>query len=232
MPYMTKITDQGKNTFLLLSNTTTHEENILQKPEYEPKNVVDNSQYEATHGIRTSITGKQMKFSEVNQMEHYDINMAALILLGKWLDYLRENQAWDNTRIIIVADHGRYISLNRIIMDDGEETAADTLYYEQPIDYNPLFLIKDFDSKEFKIDYSFMTNADTPTEAFRDLIPDPINPFTGNRITNDRKNDPEQYALVTNWKTNENNGNTFTDPIRITLKNHYLFDYDNWTFEK
>ena len=57
---------------------------LLQEPEFEPKNDVDNTEYEATHRIRTSITGKQMEMTEINQMEHYHVNMASYILLGKW----------------------------------------------------------------------------------------------------------------------------------------------------
>ena len=96
--------------------------------------------------------------------------------------------------------------------------------------YTALLLVKDFNSKEFSIDYTFMTNADIPTEAFRDLISDPVNPSTGNKVTNERKNDPEQIGMGTNWMVNVNNGTTFSKPFTVTLKNHNILDPDNWTF--
>ena len=42
-----------------------------------------------------------------NQLAHYQINMAAMLQLANWFDYMRENGVYDNTRIILVADHGR-----------------------------------------------------------------------------------------------------------------------------
>ena len=36
-------------------------------------------------------------------------DIACMINIGKFLDYLRANNAYDNTRIVIVADHGGVI---------------------------------------------------------------------------------------------------------------------------
>ena len=232
LPYMTKITDSGENTFFSISNITTHDTSLLQEPQFEPSNIVDNTEYEAEHKIRQSyFGGVTLELDSVSQMQHYQSNMAAYIQLGKWFDYLRNNKVWDNTRIIIVSDHGFPIGLNNIIMQTGNpkvfsKAAAD------PMTLNPLFLVKDFDSHEFKIDNSFMTSADTSLEAFRDLISNPVNPFTGNQITNERKKDPIQYTMstVNTFTPNENTGNTFDDSsVIITFENQYVFDYDNWT---
>ena len=40
------------------------------------------------------------------QVTHYQSNMAAMLQLGRWFDYLRENGVYDNTRIIVMSDHG------------------------------------------------------------------------------------------------------------------------------
>ena len=232
--YMTRITDSGKNTYFSINNNTTHDVMMLQEPQFEPAPIVDNTEYEAAHKIRASITGDEMELETIIQMEHYQVNMAAFIKLGNWFDYLRENNVWDNTRIILVSDHGRSIGLDHIITGAPESENDDYTTshpdYHSVMYFNPLLMIKDFNSREFKIDYTFMTNADTPTEAFRDLISNPINPFTGNEITNERKHDPELYAMDTNFRIKKNNGNTFTDPIKITLRNHNVFEIDNWTF--
>ena len=46
--------------------------------------------------------------------------------------------------------------------------------------YYPLLLVKDFGSKEFVVSNEFMTNADVLTIATKNVINNPINPFTGN----------------------------------------------------
>lgn len=75
---------------------------------------------------------------------------------------------------------------------------------------NPLFLVKDFNSKEFTISNEFMTNADTPTLAVDNLIRNPINPFTGRVINNDEKNaHPQIVTSSSHWDTTKYNGTTF-----------------------
>ena len=101
LPFMTQINDSGKNTFLILSNETTHEVSMLQEPEFIPLNRVDNTEYEKAHQIRYSITGNKMEIKSAKQMGHYQSNMAAFLLLGYWFDYLKENNVWDNTKIIL-----------------------------------------------------------------------------------------------------------------------------------
>ncbi|WP_295094073.1 YidC/Oxa1 family membrane protein insertase [Ruminococcus sp.] len=228
MSYMTKISDSTDNTFTSFSNTTTHDVMLLQEPEFEPKNEIDNSEYENNHVIRSATGAKDMKLSTVTQMEHYECNMAAFIQLGKWFDYLRDKGVWDNTRIIITADHGRRIGLQNIIMDDADKEVNKE--YEDVMFFNPLFMIKDFGDKDFKTDDTFMTCADVPAEACKGLIDNPINPFTGKAINEDGKNANELYAMYSKWSITENHGNTFVDPVRITLRNHYMFDRKNWSY--
>lgn len=229
LSYMTSVSNDGSCHFLIFCNETTHNLQLYQEPEYELRNTVDNSAYEKEHNPRVSWDGRHMKLETAEQMAHYQGNMASMLLLANWLDYLRENGLYDNTRIIIVSDHGRSIGLYYAIMDGvengyyPEDGAKEDIMY-----YNPLLMVKDFNSSSFVTDNAFMTNADVPTIAFSDLIENPVNPFTGNAINSDMKNNDEQYAMYTDWRIEENNGNTYSDPVRLTLKNHYMFDPANW----
>ena len=161
-------------------------------------------------------------------MEHYQCDTAAFLQLGRWFDFLRENGVWDNTRIILVSDHGYDLELNHILTGSREEKNV-LAPYDGIMAYNPLMLIKDFGSGgDFRSDPSFMTIADTPSEAMRGLIENPVNPFTGNPVTAEAKNDPEQYVMLTDWRIAENHGNRFSDPVRLTLRGHDVFDESSW----
>ena len=104
------------------------------------------------------------------------VNIASLKQVAKWLDYLRDNDCFDNTRIIIVADHA--IRINH----PNFEAFKDKNYSPEGI--NPLFLVKDFDSNSTLVtDYSLMSNADTIYIATKDLPVDSKNPFTGKTFT-------------------------------------------------
>lgn len=227
MPSITKISNSDENTFLSLYNLATHEIMFMQEPEYEPRNVIDNTEYETAHAVRTAPGAKDLKLTTIEQKEHYQTDMAAFIQLGKWFDYLRENGVWDNTRIIIVADHGYPINLQDVIMDEPDNIIEG---YEDTTAVNPLLMIKDFGSNEYSVSDTFMTNADVPSEVFKDLINNPVNPYTGNPIDESRKEADELQCLLTDEDV-RNSGYTFADPIWFSLKNKYMFDPDNWTYE-
>ena len=216
----TEIHEAAQNTFLMLSNTTTHEPMLLQEPEYVPASIVDNTEYDAEHPTRYSISGESLVLSNNYQMEHYQINMAAMIQLGNWFDYLRENDVYDNSRIIIVADHGRDLDL-------FDRKLGDSRYDDLNFFY-PLLIVKDFGSQKLTIDDRFMTNADTPVIAFSDLIDNPVNPFTGNPINDLQKTEPIQYVgATTDFHTSTNNGTTFQKMIWFSTENSML-DTSKW----
>ena len=202
---MTKIKDDNTNTFLMMTNDTTHEPMLLQEPNYVPAEHVDNTAYEAKNAKRYTIDGKTLKMETQQQYIHYQSNMASMLKIGEWLDYLKKNKVYDNTKIIIVADHGRPLKqLNNMIMDDGKNPLYDTEFYY------PLLLVKDFNSNNFSTSEKFMTNGDVPTLATKDLIKNPKNPFTGKEINNDAKLNHDQYILSSyDWDVTKNKGNVF-----------------------
>ena len=119
----------------------------------------------------------------------------------------------------------------RVLILTGSGEGANALDpYDGVMAYNALMMIKDFGSgNEFTVDNSFMTIADMPSEAMRGLIENPVNPFTGNPVSEDAKySEDEQYVMLTDWRIAENHGNRFSDPVRLVLKNKYLFDESNW----
>ena len=93
--------------------------------------------------------------------------------------------------------------------------------------FNSLLMVKDFGSREFTTDNTFMTNADVPTIAFRDLVENPVNPSTGKPINNLGKAG-DLRILLTPWDTAVNNGNTFTESLWIQV-DHDALDIDRWT---
>ena len=188
---MSKFTDEPVNTYVSLVNDTTHEPLLLQTPDYTPAQTVDNREYDAAHADRFTVDGQTLTTDNVRQMSHYHINMSAMLRLGEWFDYLRENNVYDNTRIILVSDHGRNIFQNdKLVHGDGTDGLKDVEFYY------PLLMVKDFDQEGFTVSHEFMTNADVPTLAMKDIIQDPQNPFTGKPITSEEKKAHEQYVLV------------------------------------
>ena len=223
---MTEISRGDENTFCFYANNTPHEPALLSEPEYEPAPVVDNTEFDAAHTDRFTLGDRSLNMDSTINMQHYQVNMAALIQIGNWLDYLRENGVYDNTRIIIVADHGRDLGLIDELLFERENGSS-------PIDlgrFFPLMLYKDFNSKGFTTDHSFMTNADTPLLALDEVIENPVNPFTGKALDDTEKHAHPQYiTLSKNWSTKENHGNTFTADSWISVEGN-IWEKQNWIY--
>ena len=222
LPEITRIAEDG-DTFLLLQNCTAHQQVLLAEPSYMPAEVIDNEAYDTAHQDRFTCKGRELRVWTADQMAHYHVNMAALMKLGDWLDYLRENGVYDNTRIIIVADHGRQLH-------QFEDWLFGDASYEDVMLYNPLLMVKDFGSDTLTTDDSFMTNADVPTLATEGLIADPVNPFTGKPINSEAKLADELHvASVNYWRIAENHGKTFMPENWYAVHDNIFDINNNWT---
>ncbi len=225
LPELTEITDDAKDTFLMMCNDTTHSPQLLQLPNYEPQMYVDNRHFDDAESKRTDAQGNTITMTKPVQVKHYHCNVASYLQIGKWLDFLRENDVYDNTRIIIVSDHGYNMHLKK-------ELEFGTRWDEDIMFYNPLLLVKDFNSTEFKTDETFMTNADVPTLATQGLIENPVNPFTGKPINNHMKGKDTLYVFTSHeYSVYKNNGNTYMPDRWIGLAPGMdMKDPANWQY--
>lgn len=219
LPEITKPIDEEKNTFLMMENGTTHYPALLQEPDYVPAVRVNNIEYGKDYQKRFIIDGKRLKVETDIQLIHYQSNMAALLILGEWFDYLREENVYDNTRIILVSDHGiRLSQIDDLITDDGFDISGNYA----------LLMVKDFGSSGFHTSEEFMTCADVPMLAMEDIIEEPINPFTGKKIGYGDKTVHKQY-IIDSWENNiTNNNDTQFSPARWYTVQDDMRNPENW----
>ena len=220
MPTITSVQDGAQDHFVFIDNQTTHTPELLQMPDYVPSLYIDNTQYLDTSVF--TIDGRTINMNNDFHYRHYMSNMAAILRLGEWFDYLREQGCWDNTRVIIVSDHGHTLGQFPWMRVDDSFNAESV---------NPIFMVKDFGQTGFETSYEFMTNADTPTLALRDIVYDPINPFTGQPINNQVKYDGDVLVNSSQqWRTAEQTGTTFSYEGGHWYSVHdNIFDPNCWT---
>lgn len=210
LSFMKRLTDfSGKgNQYFTIVNDTTHSGQALQAPDFEPS----------------------MNITEKNPLplSSSDGNIAVYKRMGEWFDYLKENGCYDNTRIIFVSDHG---------IGNPEGYALSNYKGEWPAYYNPdhnhpILFMKDFNATgKMKVNNDFMTTADVPSLAFKDIINNAENPFTGNKI----KIVPPEIkkasgvVLTHNWRPGGNGIYTFKVPEKdwYTVSKD-LFNSENW----
>ena len=219
LPEMTETVDEERGTFLMMVNDAAHEPMLLQEPDYVPVMRVNNMEFADEYAERFTVDGKTLKMENDIQAAHYHINMASLLRLGEWFDYMRENGVYDNTRIILVSDHGvDTYQRDDLILENGfdiERTYA-------------LLMVKDFHDKELKTSEEFMTCADVPAFAVENVIEEPVNPFTGKEIGHGGKEKNKQYVLISiDYDITVNNGTQFLPATWYTVHDD-MRKPENW----
>ena len=220
LPNSTLITDDPTTQVLLMANKTTHEPMLLQEPGYTPEQYVDNTEYDLQNKDRFTVNGRRLNIDTVERYASYQCNMAALIQIGNWLDYLRENDVYDNTRILIVSDHGREIFQSKdLLLDDGTDLQQ----------FHALLMVKDFDSSaSWQSSDEFMTQADVPTLALEGIVENPINPFTGNPISSDAKYQ-EQFIYLPEDSNFIDSGDQFLPGAWYAMQDS-IWNPGNWKY--
>ena len=212
LDFLTELTDftAEKNAYFTITNETPHSDIELEPPNFEPA---------------TKISAKPNE--PVSEFRAVGSNIATYKRLAEWFDYLKANDCYDNTRIILVSDHGIGSEDGRIL-DFG---------WNLPNGYNPdhlhpLLLVKDFGaSGKLSVDENFMTNADVPSIALKGIVENPVNPFTNKEI---KEIPPEEkvasgVTIAHNWRPGANNINTFKldDGDFYTISKN-IFNAENW----
>lgn len=216
---LTQIEENG-DTLLVFQNSATHEPMMLELPDYSlPHKSLDFGQIR-NQQPRIEIDGVSVRFDNEDQLSHYHANVATYIQLAKWFDYLKENGVYDNTKIILVSDHGRDLRQfdKTQILDDIDVQA-----------YSSLFMVKDFGATGFETSDDFMTIADVVTYATENVIDNPVNPFTGKAINNDEKYaHPQLITTSDKFMVNDRRYTFDTSGSNWYSVHDNIFDASNW----
>ncbi|EMB21452.1 YidC/Oxa1 family membrane protein insertase [Treponema denticola] len=151
--------------------------------------------------------------------EHFYANYLAHEECAKFFRFLKENNCYDNSRIIIAGDHGRY-SMKTRDMSFLKDFAGTGFRPEELI---PLMMMKDFNSDgNLKIDNTFMTLADIPFLTVKDLDEKlQINPFTGILFKDSQLKSPAKIMIGGGWQADKE--------LEMTK---FKADENDWAFVK
>ena len=201
---ITKFDSDEKSHFILMTNDSTHSGE-------------DSTFLDLTNG------------KAMNMGSNYNNMLASFLALGKWFDKMRENVCWDNTKIVIVADHG--IGTGAFV---SQGYTTDNLNGYKKDHLHPLLMVKDFNSKgKLNINTDFMTTADVPYLSLKDIIKNPVNPFTSNPINMEGKNNGVYVTTSDISMPDASHSNkifTVADSSWYHIKEDIFID-SNWTQE-
>jgi YidC/Oxa1 family membrane protein insertase len=200
---ITAVTDAG-DTFTEVYSHLPHSAAFFQAPDYTPVQTVTNR--------GSGILANDGRFH---------LMTASFLLLGRWFEYLKKNGVYNNTRIIIVSDHGRGSAQfpDNIRLPNGDSLQS----------FNALFMVKDFNMEDDPASSDvFMTNGDAPIFALEGIDNKPVNPFTGIPLRPDKDNGIEitTVGAVSTYRHNKYAYNISKNQWLYVKDN--IFDPLNW----
>ncbi|AEM22095.1 inner membrane protein [Brachyspira intermedia PWS/A] len=197
------INNEG-NYYNILHNMITHDPQFFSS-DYLP------------HTIIKPVKAEDMViYKDENSTRHFYANIASINILTNFIDFLKENDVYDNTKIIVVSDHGR--DVNTTVFENKLKFVSW---------YNALLMYKDFNSHgNIKIENNFMTIADVPYLATKH-IQGITNPFNNKIITNDYKTNGANIILLKTWDISKQFYNRYNFDIFYTVKDN-IFNLHNW----
>ncbi|MDR2102597.1 MAG: hypothetical protein LBP42_00680, partial [Treponema sp.] len=195
--------DTGADTLNIFMNETTHEPGAYTAALLPVPGIIHYTQEEID------------AFGSENNTSYMYTFMAAMKAVERWLDALKDMGVYDNTRIIIVSDHG---------------SGFDNSLFEDPgmVAHNPLLLVKEPGLRgTLVISDQFMTNADVPVLVTADFD-NPVNPYSGSPITGDSKNEPLIVASEVSARPNRHGPYLLNLIGTRKLRGRDIFKNDSW----
>ncbi|MBI9099233.1 MAG: membrane protein insertase YidC [Spirochaetaceae bacterium] len=168
-------TGSNKSTFSFVGNNSTHEVLGIDSTYTPSISEIDYPQEDLR------------KYGSTFSAQHIYTNVAVLKKVTDWLQWMKNNEVYDNTQIVIVSDHGQ---LRKKVYNDLFKGVEPDENQPDFNGFHPLLFFKPFKSRgKLEISDKFMTNADVPSLVL-DAFGDFNNPYTGHRINSDKKSEP------------------------------------------
>ena len=194
--------NENGNYYNIARNAVTHEPYFF-NDDYLPNNKLKSVKNEDI-----------INYKDEYSVRFYYANISAINAIIDLINFLKENNVYDNTKIIVVSDHGEAVNTK----------AFQTTFHSY---YNALLMYKDFNSRgNIEIHTNFMTIADTAYLATKH-IPGIKDVFNNKVITNDYKINGANILYFKTWKISEQFTNRYNFDSFFNVKDD-IFDLNNW----
>ncbi len=213
LPEISDVSDESEPQFIYLSSGFTHEPHITNS---DLKLSLDGK-------IRYPVAVYKKFKKNLKSVKHLYTDIAALRLLSDWFEWMKENDVYDNTRIIVVSDHGRSVinPMFKVQQLTFSKRKTHVAFYHN------LLLVKDFEKRgKVKRNVEFMTTCDVPYLAMKDIVIG-VNPYTKNPIE-ERKNKYPFIIYHTHWRMSSQKKNKYDIIEKFSVKGNSIFNIKNW----
>ncbi len=157
----------------------------------------------------------------ISDVSPYENQKQFIEIFAKWITWMKENEVYDNTKIILVSDHGpSWWHYNKKIEDHNMPLVWSKdrkVSFVEFLRLNPLLMVKDFNSKgKVKEDWRIMSNIDTYSITFDENDPTKNNPSSRT-----------VYTYYTKWHTDLKTRKKYQNYFAFQIKDN-VYDINNW----
>jgi len=215
IPHISTIKDDINGSYNFITSNLTHDvyaaRNNGKFQNIVPTETIkkDSKEWEKLMNDTDTISSNNIKrFKNGYSAVHFFADKEALFRASKLFAWMKKNNIYDNTKIIIVSDHGRGGVYNPMFKS---QKAKNDVWYGA---YHPILMVKDFNGiGELKIDHTFMTIADVPSIALSAIDPQAKNKYSYDKTKGFKLYKSEKEKV-----------------FPTVFKN--IFDSENWVYEK
>ena len=210
-------TDAGESNFNFISNILPHEPYYLDetcRPQQERLELSDEQ-------------ARQRGHRNLFSLQHAIAARCALLSVADYLAFLKASGVYDNTKIVIVSDHG----IKGTVRDSSTRAVAGGTQSNIYVQSRSLLLVKEIGAAgALQVSETFMPNAEVPRIVCVD-IGGCVNPYLNDKpITADGRDDPF-YVTRVPWQFNLQHPTAFVIKRQMTLRGKDPFKVENWTKE-
>ncbi|HEY6642285.1 hypothetical protein [Povalibacter sp.] len=151
-----------------------------------------------------------------------------LLSVARYLDFLKRAEVYDNTKIVIVSDHG----IVGPVSDHSSRAVAGGTQHNEYVRTRSVLLVKEVGATgDVRISEAFMPNAEVPRIVCEE-IGGCVNPYLGNKTIEAHGRDDPFYAAFVPWQFNAQNPKSFVIRSTKILKGQDPYDAQGWAYSE
>jgi len=212
-------TDAQEPNFNFISSILPHEPHFL-----DDKCLPTHMPWLTTVQDLAEMQGSDDKQKSLYARHHANAARCTLLLVANYLDFLKQADVYDNTKIVIVSDHG----IAGPVEDHSSRAVAGGTTDHRFVNTRSVLLVKERNATgALRTSEEFMPNAEVPRIVCEE-ISGCVNPYLDNRPIEAAGRDDPFYISLTPWQFSAQKPTSFVIDVQLELRGKDPFDVEGW----
>ncbi|HEY0686008.1 MAG TPA: sulfatase-like hydrolase/transferase [Steroidobacter sp.] len=158
-------------------------------------------------------------------LQHYVAARCSLLAVADYLDFLKRSGVYDNTKIVIVSDHG----IAQVVQDRSSRAIAGGTTANKFVGSRSVLLVKERSANgALQVSETFTPNAEVPRIVCEE-IGGCVNPYLNDKPIVTAGRDDPFYVSIVPWQFTAQKPEAFVIETQYVLKGKDPFDAKGWS---